>query len=104
MEYLVCTARNLKLSVLNPQDEPIADQNELQVSPLIEMILTTYEKKMEFVDSNLINIKKTNSHRIGLNINAAEALVTHLGEWIKEAKTLQTRLNDGTLTCESEND
>ena len=68
---------------------------------MIEMVLTTYHKQMEFIDNNLINVKKTQSHRIILDINAAEALATEIQEWIKEAKTLETKLIESELTCES---
>ena len=85
MNYLIATAR-----------DRITPESEL----MIEMVLTTYHKQMEFID-NLINVKKTNSHRIILNINSAQALATELQEWVKETQALKTKLQETKLTCES---
>lgn len=101
MEHLVATARNLSITVHEKNGENITTECELNAEPLIEMILTTYERQMEFVDGTMVNIKKTKSHRIGLNINSAIALGTQLAEWVKEAQALETKLEEGTLQCDS---
>jgi len=101
MEYLICTARNLSLIAQNTQNTAITEDCELLIEPQIEMILTTYEKQMELIDGNLINIKKIKGHRIGLSINAAQALVTQLQEWITEAEQLEQRLEQCKLKTDS---
>ena len=101
MNYLVATARNLLLGTHDKKQGRVTSESELVTQPMIEMVLTTYHKQMEFIDNNLINVKKTQSHRIILDINAAEALATEIQEWIKEAKTLETKIQESELTCES---
>ncbi len=80
----------------------ITEQSEITTEPLVEMVLTTYEKQMSLVDGNLISIKELKTRRIGLSINAMESLATQLKEWIEETKEIQTRLETGTLQCLSE--
>ncbi len=101
MQHLVATARNLSITVHEKDGKTITPKSELNAEPLIEMVLTTYERQMEFVDGTMVNIKKTQSHRIGLNINTAQALATQLEEWIKEAQTLETKLSESDLSCDS---
>jgi hypothetical protein len=101
MQHLIATARNLSIAVHEKDGKTVTPECELHAEPLIEMVLTTYERQMEFVDGTMINIKKTQSHRIGLNINSAQALATQLEEWIKEAQALETKLEESDLTCDS---
>lgn len=102
MQYLVCTARNILIGITtDTKDGTLTPEAQIKTNPMIEMILTTYHKQMEFIDNNLINVKKTNSHRIILDINAAQTLATELQNWTTEAQNLQTKLNESELTCES---
>lgn len=104
MQYLISTARNLSV-VLNEQNNGrILEGSELNASVLIELILSSYGRQVEFVDGNLVSIKKTQSTRLGLSINAAESLVTHLQESIQEAKIIESRLKEGTMQCNLENE
>lgn len=101
MNHLVATARNLLIGTHEKNHGRVTPESELTTEPIIEMILTTYHKQMEFIDNNLINVKKTQSHRITLNINSAQALATELQEWVKETQALKTKLQETKLTCES---
>ena len=101
MNTLLATARNINITSRDSKRGPITPKSEIITEPIIEMILTTYHKESELIDGNLIHIKKTKTHRINLDINAATSLATQLQEWATEAQTLKTKLQESNLQCEN---
>lgn len=89
MQALIGTARNIRHSL---------DENE-NVHPEIEAVLTTLVKGAEFVGSGIVATENLNTIRFSMTPSACRQLAKHAAAWADEAEKEASMLQQERKKC-----
>lgn len=96
MQELIVTARNIRVFLLDDKDA------KKPIRPEIEAVLTTLERKIEFIGAGLSNTEKTETIRFIMSPEAARTFAKSLEEWADEAEEKAEKIEEALKLLEKE--